>query len=264
MIRVHNRHRCKSTVLILLLAVSIASCSATASTSDTFQPSAPQSREADYKLPELTGGRSPFKIAILGDNTAKLDGGWTNIFANWVSDRFNRTVLIRAIESADSMTYSEIKTIDKGSETPIEIWVAAVPNLTIQQLQERISILLPFTTNSSPDLIIFNQGHNVGSRSLAKSAIPILKQLCKTYTETAILTILQNPWLPEVDQGNVNDLNIQDLKTSTKNSGFQAIDVHAAFQQDGRPLKDLLDTGGTFPNADGYILWAQTLESELS
>lgn len=217
----------------------------------------------NYKLPELSDQLQPFNIAIIGDNTAKLDGGWTNILANWISSRYDRTVVINAIEDPAIDRYSALKTLDKGSPVPINIWVAAVPNLTVQQTAERLPILLPFTDEVSPDLVIFSQGHNAGSRSLARTAIPLLEKIRTQYADAEILTVLQNPWRSDVQAAELHDLNIRDLKTSAKIAGFQTIDVHDAFVQDPRPLEDLLDTNGIYPNGQGYILWAQIIESIL-
>ncbi|MBY4036022.1 SGNH/GDSL hydrolase family protein [Rhodococcus fascians] len=249
----------------MAIAAVIVSCSPPQEyTESQTAPKPPESQnQPGYRLPDLSADTAPFKMAILGDNTSKLDGGWTNIFANWLSTRFNRTVIINGIETPDATDYSIVKQIDKGSRYPIELWNAAVPNMTMQQVADRISILLPFDTESQPDLVMFSQGHNSGTRSLARTAIPILKNIRGRYPTAEILVILQNPWLEREDPQNTNALNVEDLKTSAKNSGFQTLDIYSAFNQDPRPLENLLDISGTFPSADGYILWSQIVETKI-
>ncbi|WP_141216972.1 SGNH/GDSL hydrolase family protein [Rhodococcus sp. 14-2483-1-2] len=253
-------------LLLFSLALVLTSCSSpNPSETPDIDAAAPQSelQPSPFTLPDLSDDSTPFKIVLLGDNTSKLDGGWTNIFANWLSTRYDRTVVVNGIEDGNATSYSVLKTIGQGSRTPIEVWNSAVPNLTVQQFAERLNVMLPFDTGASPDLIIFSQGHNSGTRSLARTAIPVLKSMRATYPQSAIIAVLQNPWLAQSDSQNTNSLNIQDLRTSAKNSGFATIDVYSAFRNDARPLETLLDTGGTFPSADGYILWAQVMESEL-
>jgi lysophospholipase L1-like esterase len=250
---------------MFIIAGILVSCSPPQeSTKTDIAPISPESQnQPGYRLPDLSEDAAPFKIAILGDNTSKLDGGWTNIFANWLSTRFNRTVIINGIETPYATDYSIAKQIDKGSRYPIELWNAAVPNMTMQQVTDQVSILLPFDTESQPDLIMFSQGHNSGTRSLARTAIPVLKNIRDMYPRATILVILQNPWLEREDAQNTNALNVKDLKTSAKNSGFQTLDIYSAFIQDPRPLEKLLDINGTFPSAEGYILWSQIVETQI-
>ncbi|RRQ29215.1 hypothetical protein DK926_04860 [Rhodococcus sp. Eu-32] len=233
---------------------------------DTITESNDKCQISDQVDAGLSNRQSPYNIVIIGDNTSKMIGGWVNIFANWVSTNHQRPVRIYEPASATSESaYREVQSVSLQIDSEaVNIFNANPENLTVHETALRIPTLLPTADMADHiDLILYSQGQNAGSRSLAKAALPSLKQLRNENPETHIVAILQNPWRPDADVSKTNELNISDLRTSLQINDFAAIDINQRFIEQPN-WESLLDPTGTYPNADGYILWAAEVEKFAS
>lgn len=210
-------------------------------------------------LSALADPAKPVTIAIIGDNTSKLDGGWINIVANWISVEYKRTVALHTLDDLGS-SYRLNRLFNEQYGSTVEIFSGEVRNANIQQVGNKLDVLSP---PIAPDLLLVSQGHNAGSRSLAKTSITILRDLRQRFPDAEIAAILQNPWDSKAEGSRQNDLNVRDLRVSAVNSGFTTVDIYQSFLNHA-DWTSLLESDGTYPNGNGYIHWASEMEDYIA
>lgn len=199
-------------------------------------------------------------VTILGDNTGKSIGGWVYLFSQWIGKTFDRSVFLYTW-NIEELTFSAPEQVWVGNGPRVEIWNGSASARTADYTHEHLGALMGSGSRLS-DLILYSHGHNHGVRTLAVESTSILKELKSAFPDAAIGVVLQNPQRRTQDSSVVHDQNVMDLQFSAAINGFETLDVYGAFG--GRDLSSLLDRGGIFPSAEGYILWSKVIQDAIA
>lgn len=233
-----------------------AGCSSTA---DTYRPvtvtttDAVEQRSLSTMLAEPN---DPVDILLIGDGTGISLGGWVFLTMQSLAQEYGRPAVIHDWDFAAGAGYLEPPVpVADGTGTPISLWNASVS----RNVGFLTSALPQIRPPSDIDVVLVNNGLDMGPRTLAAESVPLLRTLAETYSRAAVVAILQPaPREPE-ETGDQVRANVHDLEVSAGKNDFQIID--AATTVDG--VEGTYDGANRYPNSEGSRLWAMAVTEAL-
>ncbi|MEV4991195.1 SGNH/GDSL hydrolase family protein [Pseudarthrobacter sp. LMD1-1-1.1] len=193
-------------------------------------------------------------MVVFGDSTGNDSDEFVFLLAKQMSDHYNRPVLMhRWINSA----YTAPLTIGAGGNAPINIWNGSVPGQTGDYALTNLAKMAP--DGLAVDLVMMNYGHNYkGVWNAEQTTLKLAQAVDDKLGAKAMLYMLQNPENPEAD----NSAAVVNLfRNLTKDSGYEAVDVYAAFKAKGDIAPLLVDN--IHPNPAGSKVWADAVAPKL-
>ncbi|MFY2791583.1 hypothetical protein [Rhodococcus sp. MALMAid1271] len=246
--------RLPATVAVILLAT--VGCS---NTTDTYRPVTATSTDAAHQKPlstELSASNDPVDILLIGDGTGISLGGWVFLTMQSLAQEYGRPAVIHEWDFAAGAGYLEPPiSVADGIGTPISLWNASVSR-NVGFLTTALPQIRP---PSNIDVVLVNNGLDMGPRTLAAESVPLLRTLAETYSQAAVLAVLQPaPKEPE-EVGDQVRANVHDLEVSARKNDFQIIDAAATVDD----AEGTYDADSRYPNSEGSRLWATAVTDAL-
>ena len=229
------------------------------STSDTYRPVTATTTNdvAQQSLSSrLAESDNPVDILLVGDGTGGSLGGWVFLTMQSLSQEYGRPAVIHEWDFAAGEGYREPPiTVAAGTGTPISLW-----NSSVSRNVAFLTEALPRTRPSSDiDVVLVNNGLDMGPRTLAAESVPLLRTLEETYPQAGVVAMLQpSPREPDVF-ANQARANVRDLEVSAHKNDFQTIDAAALVDATERTY----DGADRYPNSEGQRLWAMSVVDAL-
>lgn len=204
----------------------------------------------------------PFTVSIIGDSTGASGEGWQVELGRWISTEYDRPVTLHpwAVET-NPHAYGPTWDLGDGANAPVTIWNGSASGRDITYSDDRLDELIP--RKVTPDLIVFNHGHNLAAGEWASQAPRFLEHLAQTYPSAAFLVMVQNPEVAPSPKVEAQVVNVADARAYTQDAGVAAVDVWAAFKRAGS-VAEMTDRTGFHPTPDGYQVWADALLGTLT
>lgn len=245
-------------VMVAAVAVlgTTAGCSSTA---NTYRPVTDTTTNAVEQHPlstKLAEPDDPVDILLIGDGTGISLGGWVFLTMQSLAQEYGRPAVIHEWNSAAGAEYLEppIPVAD-GVGTPISLWNASVS----RNVGFLTSALPQVRPPSDIDVVLVNNGVDMGPRTLAAESVPLLRALAEAYPHAAAVAILQPaPRQPE-DVGMQVRANVHDLEVSARKNDFQIIDAATTVDS----AEGTYDGADRYPNSEGSRLWAVAVTDAL-
>jgi hypothetical protein len=201
----------------------------------------------------LTSLDSPVDILVVGDGTGPSLGGWVYLTLQNLTERSGRPGLVREWNYESGTGYLEAPVAEiAGDGAPITVWNASVSR-NVDFLNEALPGMIP---PADVDLVLVNNGLDMGAATLAEASIPLMRRLGTFCPDAGVVAILQPSPPGEVERihGNVRDLEI-----SSRINHFQTIDVSTAFGS----ASGVYDGTDRYSNLDGQRLWSSVVTDAL-
>lgn len=246
-------------VMVALVAV-MGTTAGCASTADPYRPmtvTTTAAVEQNRLSTILSEPNDPVDILLIGDDTGISLGGWVFLTMQSLAMEYSRPAVIHEWDFAAGTGYLEPPiSVADGTGTPISLWNASVS----RNVGFLASALPQVRPPSDIDVVLVNNGLNMGPRTLAVESVPLLRALADTYPQAAVVAILQPaPREPE-ETGDQVRANVSDLEVSARKNDFQTID--AATTVDG--AEGTYDDANRYPNPEGARLWAMAVTDALT
>jgi hypothetical protein len=222
------------------------------STSDTHHPVSATTTEAVVKQ-SLSARRAatgdPVDILLVGDGTGGSLGSWVFLTMQSLAQQHGRPTVIHEWSFAAGAGYGEPPiSVADGTGTPISLWNASMSR-NIAFLTDVLPRIRP---PSDIDVVLVNNGLDMGPRTLAAESVPLIRTLGETYPQAAVIAILQpTPRKPTKIPDHMR-AKVRDLEASARKNDFQMIDVAATVGAAGGTY----DGADRYPNSEGQRLWA--------
>lgn len=244
-----------SVIIAAVASALVAACGTSAPeyTPTSTQPPPPQSRPFADLLTELD---DPVDILVVGDGSGPSTGSWVYLTMQEFAVKNGRQGLVRDWNFPALAGYVDPPAAEiPGDGAPITVWNASLSR-NIEFLNESLDGMRP---PADVDLVLVNNGSDMGPNTLAEESIPFLRRLTEQYPHAAVVTVLQpNSPFPS-EQADWLRGNVRDLAVSCRINGLDTIDVAAVF--DG--ATGVYEDGARYPNADGQRLWSSTVTDAL-
>jgi lysophospholipase L1-like esterase len=213
---------------------------------------------------ELKDAGKPVDIVVIGDSTsANARTNWVYLLGEWIGREYDRPVTITpwSPDARPPQYVNDVRPHRGGSGAPVHIWASGASGKGVEYAVANLDELLPQPARDAAWVIV-NHGHNALPDTLSGQVLDLLDGIEARAPSAVKTVILQNPERP----GSANDAgstsNVRVLADSVSYNGYGTIDVMSAFtsREDYAPLLD----GAIHPNAQGYRLWARTVEAALT
>lgn len=249
-----TRWRVAAAVVVMLVAAT--GCG---NTSDTYRPVTVTTTDSVAQQPlssRLAAADDPVDILLVGDGTGGSLGGWVFLTMQSLAQEYGRPAVIHEWDFAAGAGYLEPPlSVADGTGAPISLWNASVSR-NVAFLTDALPRIRP---PSNVDVVLVNNGLDMGPRTLAAESVPLLRTLRETYPQAAVVAILQpSPREPE-DIGDMAPANVHDLEVSARKNDFQTIDVAATVDA----AEGTYDGADRYPNTEGQRLWAMSVVDAL-
>lgn len=207
----------------------------------------------------LSDPKRPFTIAVMGDSTGADRNAWVNLTGDAIAERYNRTFVVHPWQEGDVKNYVAPIVRQTGTAGTLTIYNGSAAGTDTGYALEQIDQMIPGVT---PDIVIINHGHNVGSGTIVIQTDALLKGLTERYPEAAIANIVQNPEKPGSLGVDRQTKEVSDLKQFMSRRGHQNIDVRSAFLANADYSTLLKDN--VHPNDAGYAIWRDVVLEALN
>lgn len=245
-------------LLALALAVLILTAGCTTGV-DAYRPSAASTSESPGEQPlatMLAAQEDPVDVLLIGDGTGISLGGWAYLTMQSLGQEYRRPTVIHEWDIASGTGYVEPPiAVADGIGAPISLWNASVSR-TVDFLTDALPQMRP---PSEIDVVLVNNGLDMGPHSLAAGSIRLMRNLADMYPRAVVVAILQPaPREPEEFARQVR-ANVRDLDVSSRKNDFQVIDVAASVEA----AEGMYDGASRYPSPAGYRLWSQSVVDAL-
>ncbi|OZC75192.1 hypothetical protein CH251_10470 [Rhodococcus sp. 06-462-5] len=247
--------RVAAAVVVAVTLLAAAGCS----TPDTYRPVTAATTNSVAQQPlssRLAAANDPVDMLLVGDGTGISLGGWVFLTMQGLAQEYGRPAVIHEWNFAAGAGYLEPPiSVADGVGTPISLWNASVS----RNVGFLTSALPQIRPPSNIDVVLVNNGLDMGPRTLAVESVPLLRTLAETYPQAAVVAILQpSPKEPE-DIGDQVRANVHDLEISARKNDFQIIDAAATVNG----AEGTYDGANRYPNSEGSRLWAVAVADAL-
>lgn len=182
-------------------------------------------------------------VLVLGDSTGNDEGEWVDL---WAENELGTTAALWRFDSEDGYTR-------EGGDT--RVWSGSQPGAKATYPAQHWSDIWSAKT---PDLVIFNFGHNYPTPTRAVEDLEALRQrVAKRAPSAPILVMLQNP-----QENDANEEARLGIAAWAKDQGLPTIDIAGAFAKSGIPY-DELRRDRVHPSAEGSKIWADAVGAAL-
>lgn len=208
---------------------------------------------------ETIASSDPLAISVLGDSTGNAGDEWVYLWAEHLAE--SRAVTFRAWDDAVGGEYGPPLVLStEGPE--MVIWNGSAPGRDAEYPASVIGKMQP----EEPDLVIYNFGHNNSTFNLRQELGLTLETVERRWDAAPpSLTILQNP--ARGDTARRQAATVAALRSDVAPAfGLPAVDVWAAFEDDGRPLTALVSNAdglGVHPTLAGSLVWVAAVIEAL-
>ncbi|OZD58423.1 hypothetical protein CH263_24500 [Rhodococcus sp. 06-1059B-a] len=241
----------------LLAAAAMPGCS---TASDDYQSTTAATSTAEPTqtfASRLAATDAPLDIYLVGDGTGASLGGWVYLTIQSLAQTSGRPADIREWDVLAGEGYIEpaIHVAD-GTGQPITLW-----NASVSRNIDFINDVLPqMRPPAGIDLVLVNNGLDIGPTMLAQESIPLMRVLRDQNPGASVVSILQPaPSQPEA-QSDQQRANTRDLEISSRKNEFQTIDVATALSE----APDVYDGVDRYANTEGQRIWASVVADSLT
>lgn len=248
--------RTRLVVVTLAVLVLTAGC---ATGVDTYRPAAATTSDSPGQQPLsalLSAQEDPVDVLLVGDGTGISLGGWTYLTMQSLGQEYSRPTVIHEWDVASGAGYIEPPiAVADGIGAPISLWNASISR-SVDFLTDALPQMRP---PSEIDVVLLNNGLDMGPRTLAAASIRLMRSLADMYPRAAVVAILQPALREPEDLGRQVRANVRDLDVSSRKNNFQVIDVAASVDA----AEVMYDDASRYPSSEGYRLWSQSVVDAL-
>lgn len=210
---------------------------------------------------KLNNNLEDVNIIILSDSTGDSEGEWAYIISQYLATNFPSYTVNFRHWNINSLEYQPIDPVQTGNiQNPktLNIYLGGASGQGLAYGNANFDSLFPI----KPDLVMISYGHNdnyANSQLYITEYLKLTKRIQKTFTDTNIILIGQNPKdrnLPTFENG---VKNVKDIIYIASREGYGFVNIMQHFFDYGDYTTDLL-SDGIHPNAVGSQYWADFMK----
>jgi hypothetical protein len=205
-------------------------------------------------LAKLDNNEQNANMVLLGDSTGDATTEWYYLLGVSLAGLYPGWNVQYRLWNDGASAYDAAVNIQTGGTNTLTLWNGSIAGSTANR--HAGANFDAVVRQPNPDLVFLSYGHNGGDDALRQLSYfdGIEYRLRASVLDIPVVQIGQNPTLT----GQTMAAKVEVFRALAARNGWGFIDVHAAFEQAGVPLSDLL-ADNVHPNAAGSALWRTTV-----